>query len=127
MSWGKEGMMMRGDQVSRFLPILLALVLSGSMVSYAQIQIRGVVRSEQGEPLAGVSIRGLGSMAGGLTDEEGRFLLTLQYADSLRFHHIGYHSITRYISRDKNDLLITLLRDDRLLHEVEINTGYYRI
>jgi len=60
-----------------------------------QVEVRGMVKDENGNPLAGVSIAIVGKSGGTTTDEKGNF--SIQVADNntvLRFSYVGYKTVS---------------------------------
>ncbi len=85
--------------------------------------ISGVVMTEQGEPLPGVSVLIKGTTIGTSTDMEGKYSLVLpQNAKSILFSFIGYRTEERTLS-GQSYLNIALLEDNTALSEVVV-TGY---
>jgi len=95
---------------------------SQRMVRNGPFTLSGVVHDESGEPLIGVAIRAEGTSLGAVSDESGRFSLTLA-ADiaALDFYYIGYQSCSKQI--DANYLDVTMQEDAVILEEVVV-TGY---
>ena len=79
----------------KFLLILACMLMTASM-ALAQKQITGtVVDSESGEPLTGVAVRVPDSTIGVLTDDEGKFTITLPAGQkNLTFSFMGMHPAT---------------------------------
>ncbi|MFA7408057.1 MAG: SusC/RagA family TonB-linked outer membrane protein [Anaerolineaceae bacterium] len=119
--------MMKINKLFSSVLLILSVCLLSMELSYGQLVVKGSVHTEQGEPLAGVTIQGLHSLVVAISDEAGHFSINLPQADSLRFHHMGYHDVIRYAPNEESNLLIILRPDDTNIQEVEINTGYYRI
>lgn len=120
----KGGMMNAINLMLRFGFLIFLSLTSNSL--YSQLRIQGHVKSEYGEPLSGVTVRSYNSHYTGLTDSTGMFHIFIGEADTLIFTHIGYGSQSIFVSGEE-DLLITMVRNDQVLHEVEINTGYYQM
>jgi TonB-linked SusC/RagA family outer membrane protein len=83
--------------VSRFL--FLILMITGINVSFAEvyslpqqeIQIKGKVIDNEGEPLAGASVVLVGTVRGVLTDPDGTYTISVPSSSSiLEFSFIGY-------------------------------------
>ncbi len=55
-------------------------------------EIRGVVRDEKGEPIAGVSIVIKGTPKGTSTNEKGEFVIDAREGDELEFSIVGYRN-----------------------------------
>ena len=79
----------------KFLSILACMLMTASM-ALAQKQITGtVVDSETSEPLIGVSVRVPDSSIGVLTDEDGKFVITLPANQkNLTFSYMGMKPAT---------------------------------
>src|SRR5688500_17816030 len=77
--------------------VLMWLLTFCSLVSFAQTQkISGKILNERNEPLAGVSVKVIGTNIGTSTDVEGRFSLNLdtQQKYELDISVIGYETKT---------------------------------
>ncbi|MDO4163266.1 MAG: TonB-dependent receptor [Bacteroides sp.] len=97
-------------------PNLLAASVNGHVV-------KGKVVDESGEAIIGASILEKGTSNGIITDTEGKFLLTLQSAEStLVVSYIGYVSQEIKI-KDNRELNIVLVEDNETLEEVVV-VGY---
>jgi hypothetical protein len=86
--------------------------------------ISGQVRdSETGEPLQNVSITVRNNRFGSLTDEDGKFTITLASADhELFFSHTGYRTIKQALSDDLDqNLHILLTKTYTELEDVFVN------
>ncbi len=103
---------------------LLALaILAIPLCSQAQqMEVRGEVKSESGEPLSGVSISVRGKQTGVTTSEQGTFQIDAAIGDVLIFSNIGFrpHEVT---VRSDAELLITLSSENLDLDEVVV-VGY---
>lgn len=114
--------------VRQFL-LLLCFVLS-SLVSVAQVTIRGVVTDDTSPhaPLPGAAITVLGSTVGTTTDSSGRFeLRTTRSVSAVQVSYVGYQSRTVSIADPTTVLTIVLTPDNsRRLDEVQVSSRYYR-
>ena len=83
-------------QFDSLLPVkvsfLFLFFLSASLISFAQqkITVSGTVVSDSSLPLSNVSIRVKGGTAGGTTDENGSFRISVSKGAVLLFSSIGY-------------------------------------
>ncbi len=96
-------------------------------VSYAndfvELEIKGRVTDEMGEPLPGVNIIVKGTTKGTVTDTDGKFRIELTPEEKiLMFSSIGYHTQEIDVS-NMTDLEVTLLTDLRSLENVVV-VGY---
>jgi TonB-linked SusC/RagA family outer membrane protein len=74
---------------SNFLPVLLAISLSAPQAAAQQKTVTGRVTSEQGAPLAGVSIVFKGTSQGTASDNGGNYSLRAQVGQVLQFRYLG--------------------------------------
>ncbi len=100
--------------ITKYL-LLLFLTLSVTSLSYSQsrITVTGIVKdSLSGEPLSNVSVS-LNNNEGTLTDEMGRYSISLLPKSTLTFKHIGYSEVAVNIGNNTvvNVTLITLEND----------------
>ena len=87
---------------------LVVIVPKESMVK--DLQVKGKVTDEKGEPLAGVSIKLEGTNFGTVTDVNGYYQINVQTAAKLTFSFIGFNSQTIVVagSPDTQTVNITL-------------------
>lgn len=75
--------------MNKFL-FILSLILSIAMTSRGQDVIRGkVVDAANGEPVIGASVIVSGTKTGTVTDNEGRFQLSIKNGQKLRVSYLG--------------------------------------
>ncbi|MCR5076536.1 MAG: mucoidy inhibitor MuiA family protein [Prevotella sp.] len=85
-------------------------------------RVSGVVRSDDGEPVIGASVRVAGTTIGTVTDVDGRYQLTLPTGNrKLEVAYIGYE--TEQKEANGSTLNFTLKEDGRSLQEVVV-MGY---
>ena len=117
--------------MKRYLRWALSL-LSIVLVSFTQAQtvkLSGKVANEKNEPLAGVSVKIIGSQGGATTDIEGRFTLNLSTGKKyeLEFSAVGYEtksvSDVEVISGQVNELNIVLSIKARTGENVVVTTS----
>ena len=89
---------------------------------WAQIDVRGTVVDEQGEPVIGASVIVEGTTHGTVTDFDGNFLLNAPQGAKLDISYVGYKSQT-IVVRDASPLKITLSEDSEVLEDVVV-IGY---
>ncbi|MDR2472956.1 MAG: TonB-dependent receptor [Tannerella sp.] len=84
--------------------------------------VSGIVTDELGETLTGVNVIETGTTNGVITDENGKFTLTVSQNATLRFSYIGY--VTREIQvAGQNALTVRMYEDTQALEEVVV-VGY---
>jgi TonB-dependent SusC/RagA subfamily outer membrane receptor len=95
-----------------FLPVL----------SFSQIQVSGTVTSRDSEePLPGVSIVVVGTVAGTTTDFDGNYSIEVSENTKLQFSYVGFKTVTVAVSGSRLD--VALEEDAAALDEVVI-IGY---
>lgn len=88
---------------------------------YAQSQtIRGTIKDQQGEPVAGATVLEKGTANGVVTDIDGNYSLRVKPGASLIVQYVGYE--TQEV-KAKNVTDITLVEDQELIEEVVV-VGY---
>src|SRR6201996_589384 len=97
---------------------LLLMLLFIPVVALAA-PIKGVVRDETGQPLAGVTITVKGSNEATRTNAEGRFSLNANTGDILIFSYVGYTSKEVSIT-NTNDLSVDLATSGKNLNTVVV-------
>ncbi|MEZ5038746.1 MAG: TonB-dependent receptor [Saprospiraceae bacterium] len=107
----------------KVLRCLVWLVLVSTGQLYAQIPITGKVTSgDEGEALIGVNIIIQGTSSGTVTDIDGRFELSAQAEDVLRFSYTGYQDLLVTVG-NQTTINVELQTSATLLNEVVIS-GY---
>ncbi|MDR1718175.1 MAG: TonB-dependent receptor [Prevotella sp.] len=108
-----------GSFVGGPLPTLADNNEKDSQITHQQIQITGVVRDTNGDPIIGASISEKGTTNGTLTDAEGRFTLSVLANATLRVSYLGF--VTREIEAVSGKTLDVILEEDaKLLDEVVV-------
>lgn len=108
--------------------LLSLLLLSFFALSSAFAQSRkitgSVTGSDDGKPIAGVTVKVTGTSVGTQTGVQGDFSLTVPAgAGSLTFTYLGYEPKTVKISATTTKLTVDLTQDSKSLNEVVV-TGY---
>lgn len=102
---------------------IAALILFSCMVTHAQRrQVSGVVKSETGSPMPGVTILLKGTTMGVSTDTDGKFAIQAMPEDVLKISFIGYLS-EQFPVGNKTFFDITIQPDIATLSEVVV-IGY---
>src|ERR1700712_671597 len=108
-------------QIYMHLRVVITVLLFclAPILLFGQTKIGGTVTDEKKQPLPGVSISLKGTSKGGLTDVNGRFLLTVDKGQVLVIRFLGF--ITQEITvGDETNYNITLADDARILNEVVV-------
>lgn len=92
-------------------------------LAQASLQINGVVASEQGEPLIGVSLVQQGTSNFAITDDDGKYVLTVPNNAVLEVTYMGYETQLVQIRAGQTLYNITMKEDDIWLSEVVV-MGY---
>ena len=109
--------------ISRILFCLSVLVLPLSLASQPKtITVDGQVSDENGEPLAGATVRIEDSQTGTVTDGEGRYRIKVQSDGALVFSFMGYETQILTV-RGSRQLNVVLDPDLNLLDEIVV-VGY---
>lgn len=91
-----------------------------SHVSQQTISVKGNVRDQSGEPMAGVNVIVEGTTIGTMTDSNGNFTLNVPSTSiKIKFSYIGYEDQIVLIKNNRN-LNITLNENSEMLDEVQI-------
>lgn len=92
-----------------------------SFTAFAQqVNVKGNVRSADGEPLIGAAVMQTGTTIGTVTDVDGNFTITVPANASLEFSSIGFESV---VLKAQEVMNVVLSVDNELLEEVVV-TGY---
>ena len=104
-------------QVKRF--ILSFLLLTASIIMYAQQEITGTVTDAMG-PVIGATVMEKGTTNGTVTDFDGNFKIKVEAGKTLVFSYIGYNSQELPA---KNGMQVVMTENAKELAEVVV-TGY---
>ncbi|GGG32803.1 SusC/RagA family TonB-linked outer membrane protein [Hymenobacter glacieicola] len=112
--------------MKRNLLLLTPLLLAVAAPAWAQQQrVQGVVKSEKGEALPGVTVVVKGTSAGASTDGEGRFSLNVPANATLRFSYIGFLPFEVAVG-SRTEVSVTLKEDSQTLDDVVV-IGYQSV
>lgn len=106
--------------MKRYLSILTMLCLSVAL--WAQIDIRGSVTDEKGEPVIGASVIVQGTSDGTVTDLDGNFQLKVNPGARLAVSYVGYKSQVITVNND-TPVQVRLAEDTEVLDDVVV-IGY---
>ncbi len=109
---------------SKFTWILTLLFAFASQIGSAQTQkqVKGVVKTQDGEPIPGASIVLVGTNQGTDTDLEGTYSLNVKRGDKVKVIYEGFKAVTVTVG-DSNILNVTLEEDDiSILDEIVLDT-----
>lgn len=99
---------------------VVALLMVLPVFAFAQnIQVRGSVLDENGDPLVGVTILLQGTTTGTVTDFDGNFALTAPQKGVLKISYVGYQDQLVKIDGKKN-LVINMEPDSQALEELVV-------
>jgi TonB-linked SusC/RagA family outer membrane protein len=114
---------MKTNFFSRYLILLMGLILFSSLTSNAQTFTGMVKDADSNDPIPGVSVTVKGSSKGVLTNASGEFTLNgLDEKSSLVFSFVGF--LTQEIQTgNKSQILVLLKQDSKSLDEVVV-VGY---
>jgi TonB-linked SusC/RagA family outer membrane protein len=91
------------------------------------IEIRGSVSDEKGNPLVGVNVSVVGTSKNTITDGKGQFSISVTNVNiSLRFTYLGFSAVEQKVVKDIF-LTIVLKEEPSTLNSVDINAGYYMV
>jgi TonB-linked SusC/RagA family outer membrane protein len=103
--------------------LFLALFILSTLITYAQVNVRGKVVDATGETLIGVNVVLKNTRMGTVTDIDGEFNLSVPSTNStLVFSYVGYKE-QEVALNGRNFVNVTLQQDTELLDEV-IVVGY---
>jgi hypothetical protein len=103
--------------------ITICLLFFISVMSAQQMQIKGVVKGEDGLTLPGANINIKGSVNNTATDFDGKFQISVKAGDELNVSFIGYISQNVKITETNKVYVIVLKEEKNVLKEVVV-TGY---
>ncbi|MFA0965008.1 SusC/RagA family TonB-linked outer membrane protein [Roseivirga sp. BDSF3-8] len=79
------------NYTQKFL-ILMACLLLPALQAYSQVQVKGTVTEESGEPVIGVQIQEQGTTNGTITDVDGGYTLNVSEGATLIYSFIGFET-----------------------------------
>ena len=91
-------------------------------VSAQNVEVKGVVKDEKGDPLFGVLILKKGTQQGAATDIDGKYSLQAQVGDVLEYTFLGMQTLTRKVTG--NATINVVLKDDVQQLDEMVVTGY---
>lgn len=105
--------------------LFMCCILMGVPHVHAQhLSISGIVRDQQGTPLAGVTVKEKGNSNTVVTNDNGRYMITVSSSGkTLIFSYVGFHSLEQTIPSGSSSLDVVLEEDASSLDEVVV-VGY---
>ena len=103
--------------MKRFKLIIASLLLSATLLT-AQTRT-GIVRDDKGEPLPGVSVGVEGKNVGTITDVQGKFSITAENSDKLKFSFVGLQTQTITVG-SQTTIDVTMSVDVEMMDEVVV-------
>ena len=103
--------------MKRKLVMFLSLFFLGIGIITAQIQVRGIVVDEAGEPVIGATIQLKGTTQGTVTDLDGNFTLSAPAGGTLTISYVGMQTKDVPVSAN---VKVVLNADTQMLDEVLI-------
>ncbi|MET3114538.1 TonB-linked SusC/RagA family outer membrane protein [Pedobacter sp. CG_S7] len=114
------------NQIKRMkkrITLLIAFLAMNLFVVFGQdLQVKGVVKDAQGEPLPGVSVKLKGTKVGTSTAINGSFVLSAPATGILVFQSVGFIAKEQPINNSK-EITVTLASDNTNLSEIVV-IGY---
>ncbi|MDO6439003.1 TonB-dependent receptor [Cyclobacterium sp. 1_MG-2023] len=95
---------------------------TGVNVNYEQVEVNGIVRDENGDPLPGATVTIANTTKGTVTDLDGNFSIEVEEGATLVISFIGYKT-KNLIVGNQSQLNISMELDDTALEEVVV-VGY---
>ena len=104
-------------QIGKLLLMGLALSPVAVMAQSAKIQVEAVVRTPDGEPVAGAIINGENKSAYAITDANGTFTVEMSPAGAFVVKAVGYKDkIVRAAEDDLSEIILQPIEDDELVN-----------
>lgn len=101
---------------------MLLLAVPLTIGAQSTKKVTGTVTDENGEPLIGVTVMAVGSQAGGVTDIDGNYSVTVPASTKqLQFSYVGYSKQLADIGEQA--LNVRLVSDNELKEVVVIGYG----
>lgn len=112
------------------ITLIISLFIAIPFYMYSQNlrSIKGYIKNEKGNPIAGVSVNAKKAGIINISDNNGNFEIDVAPTDSILFTHIGYIPYTLTVSLNTPSILNIKMQEKVTgLEEVIINTGYQSI
>ena len=110
-------------QESFRIPLRILTLVCGLFISlgvFAQIQVKGNVKDDTGEPVMGATVRVIGQEGGTTTDFDGNFSIQAPQGSELTISFMGFKTVTATV---RPSMSITLEEDTKVLNDVVV-IGY---
>ncbi len=101
--------------------LLLVCLFANCAVALAQSTVKGQVKDDNGDPLAGAKVRVKGGNATVITDADGRFQIRAEKGQKLIISFIGYNETTQTVTGKPMNIM--LYEDSRMMSDVVV-IGY---
>ena len=106
-------------------PCQTAMAIGGqklaTLMQQQQIEVKGTVVDNTGEPLIGVSVQIVGKQGGVVTDIDGNFAIKAERGQQLKFSYIGFTDQIQKVNGPTMN--VTMGEDKQTLQEVVV-VGY---
>ncbi len=110
---------MKKDVLNLRLLWLLMFVFSGLQMFGQAVSLSGAVTDQSGQPLSGVSLTVKGTGIGGVTDQNGNFLISVQRGATLVFSYSGFKTHELKVGQAQV-LKVVLESEEKELEEVVV-------
>lgn len=110
-------------QVKTRIPLRILALVCGLFISlgaFAQIQVKGNVKDDTGEPVMGATVRVVGQEGGTTSDFDGNFSITAPQGGQLTISFMGFQTVT---VAARSVINVTLHEDSKVLDDVVV-IGY---
>jgi tonB-linked outer membrane protein, susC/ragA family len=99
---------------------LMAVFLLLTLICYAQsIIVKGSIKDQAGDPIAGATVKILGTTTGGVSDADGHYSISCSAQSTLEFSYIGFS--TRAIDvKGRKNIDVTLDEGSQNIDEVVV-------
>lgn len=119
----KEGKPKNGLAFGLLLIMMLACSWTHAVAERPQQTVSGRVEDRQGQPLAGATVRVVGSNFAAATDDAGRFSITANRGDVLEFTYVGFDPTTVTVTNQR-EIFVQLQETAPSILEDVIVVGY---
>ncbi len=105
------------------IPLRILALVCGLFISlgvFAQIQVKGHVKDDTGEPVMGATVRVIGQEGGTTSDFDGNFSIQAPQGSQITISFMGFKTVTMAARPQLN---VTLVEDAKVLEDVVV-IGY---
>lgn len=103
--------------------LFAVMLLSAALVTAQQKTVTGIISSDDGTPLPGVTVKVKETSASTQTNTDGRYSISATAGQTLEFSYVGYITADQTVGETAT-LSLVLVKDEKTLGEVVVTTAF---